>query len=69
MFIVFGAVFLLFIIVYFSVSAAVVYHLYHYTLPGWSAARVVLPSFFIISALLFGLAAYFFLTIPLGLFG
>lgn len=59
----FGMIFALFAAGYVLLAAAVFYHLFHYTLPGWTAARVAAPVFIFISAALFILAAYFFFSV------
>lgn len=64
MFIIVGGIFFLFTLVYAFLAAAIVYHLSHYTLPDWTAARIVAPAFFILSAILFIIASYSFLRIP-----
>ncbi len=64
MFAIFGGLFVFFALGYILLTAAVFYHLYQYTLPGWSAVKVVMPAFLLLSAILFILAAYFFLITP-----
>jgi len=54
-----GSIFLFFVVIYAFVAAAVLYHLWHYTLPGWRASRIVVPVFIAISSVLFILAGYF----------
>lgn len=39
-------------------SAAVLRNLRKYTLPGWTAARIIVPLYIGLSGLFFGLAAY-----------
>lgn len=57
-------IFLLFIGAYILLTAAVIHHLRQYTLPGWTAARFVVPFFFFLSLALFAYAVYFFFTTP-----
>ena len=64
MFAIFGGVFLFFALGYILLTAAVFYHLYHYTLPGWNAAKIVIPIFLLLSVALFITAAYFFFITP-----
>jgi len=44
-------------------AAAVLYHLRQYTLPGWNAAKVVIPAYVGLSLLFLGLAIWSFLRI------
>ncbi|MBI4132138.1 MAG: hypothetical protein HY474_00730 [Candidatus Sungbacteria bacterium] len=37
-------------------SAAAIYHLRSYTLPGWSAPKIVIPAYLALSLLFLGLA-------------
>lgn len=39
-------------------SAAVVYHLWKYTLPGWTAVKIIVPAYLALALLFFGLALY-----------
>jgi len=55
--------FLAFVAVDGYLVAAVLYHLRQYTLPGWNAARVVMPVFIILSLTLLALASYFLFQI------
>lgn len=59
-----GSIFFAFTITYALLSAAVFYHLFQYTLPGWTAARIVVPIFLVLSAALFLLTVYFFFGTP-----
>ena len=45
-------------------SAAVIYHLRTFTLPGWSAPRVVIPVYIALALLFVGLALRAFFRIP-----
>lgn len=45
-------------------SSAVIYHLWHYTLPGWSAPKVVIPAYLAATLLFLGFALAAFLHIP-----
>lgn len=56
--------FVVFAVLYASFSAAIIYHLRAYTLPGWNAGRVSITVFLLFSILLFLLAVYFFFQIP-----
>lgn len=58
------AVFILVIALDVFFSAAIIYHLRHFTLPGWTAARIAVPVYLALAAIFFGLALYSFLTIP-----
>lgn len=62
------ALFLTFFIVFVAAnlffSAAVVYHLRQYTLPGWNAARIILPIYGVLSLFFLGIALYSFLHVP-----
>lgn len=58
-------IFIIFIGLWIFFTAAVIFHLRKYTLPGWSAPKLVLPIFFVLSAILFLFALYFFFRIPL----
>jgi len=60
--------FVVFIAVYIFLAAAVLHHLYHYAMPGWTAVRFVVPVFFLLSSIFFAFAAYFFFTAPWGQF-
>lgn len=66
---IFGGIFLVFIVVWFFFTGAVIFHLRKYTLPGWSAPKLVLPIFFTLSAILFLFAVYFFFHISFGVIG
>lgn len=46
------------------VSAAAIYHLWSYTLPGWSAPKIVIPIYVAISLIFIGFALNAFLRIP-----
>lgn len=46
------------------VSAAAIYHLRSYTLPGWSAPKIVIPIYVAISLIFIGFALNAFLRIP-----
>lgn len=43
---------------------AVFYHLKNYTLPGWSAPKIILPVFVLFTLIFMGFAVYFFNKIP-----
>lgn len=45
-------------------SAAVIHHLRSYTLPDWTAPRIVIPSFLALLLLFLGLAVYSLLRLP-----
>ncbi|MEK7108642.1 MAG: hypothetical protein AAB844_00820 [Patescibacteria group bacterium] len=45
-------------------SAAVIYHLRQYTLPGWTAAKLVIPLYLILASLLLIVALAYFLRVP-----
>ena len=64
MFAIAGTVFVAFILVYAFLAGSVLYHLRQYTLPGWNAARIIVPIFFILSAIFLAFATYFFFTVP-----
>ena len=64
MFIIFLLIFLLFLALWLFFSFAVIYHLRRYSFPGWTAARLVVPLFFLLSFFFFFVAAYFLFTIP-----
>lgn len=61
--------FIAFIAVYGFLTAAVFHHLYHYTMPGWTAVRFIVPLFFFLSAIFFAFATYFFFTAPWQMLG
>ena len=46
------------------IAAAVIWHLHKYTLPGWTAAKAVVPAYLGLSLTLLALALYSFLRIP-----
>lgn len=46
-------------------SGAVIYHLSKFTLPGWDAAKIVIPIYLALALLFLGLALYSLLQIPL----
>lgn len=48
-------------------SAAVIYHLRRYTLPTWTAPKIVIPVYLMLALIFWGLAAYHFLQIQLAL--
>lgn len=52
--------FVAFVAVDLFLAAAVIYHLRQYTLPGWNAAKVVIPTYIVLS-LMFLAAAGFYL--------
>lgn len=58
-----AAILALFAAVHIFFSAAVIFHLRRYTLPGWSAPRIIIPLYCILSLLLFGFALYSLYTI------
>ncbi|MFY9461931.1 MAG: hypothetical protein WAP51_01880 [Candidatus Sungiibacteriota bacterium] len=62
MFAIAGTIFAVFVLVYAFLVASVLYHLRQYTLPGWTATRIVVPIFFIISTIFLAFATYFFFT-------
>lgn len=64
MFAVLLAVLILFVAVDIAISAAVIYHLRRYTLPGWNAARVAVPLYLTLAALCAGLAVEALLAVP-----
>ncbi|MDO8560911.1 MAG: hypothetical protein Q7R91_01710 [bacterium] len=64
MFLIAAGVFMAFAGVYAFLTAAVIHHLYHYTMAGWTAVRFVVPIFFFLSAIFFAFATYFFLHFP-----
>lgn len=45
-------------------SAAVIYHLLHYTLPGWTAPKIVIPIYGALALVFLGLALVSLLRIP-----
>lgn len=45
-------------------SAAVIYHLLHYTLPGWAAPKIVIPVYAALALVFLGLALVSLLRIP-----
>ena len=45
-------------------ASAVIYHLWQYTLPGWSAPKIVVPAYLALLLVFLGLAANAFLHIP-----
>ena len=47
-----------------AVSAAVLWHLARYTLPGWNAVRVAVPLYIGLSLLFLALALSAFVRIP-----
>lgn len=59
-----AAVFILFTLLYALFSAAVVYHIRQYDLPDYPAPRIVLVSFFFLSALFWLFSTYFLFQIP-----
>lgn len=56
--------FILFVVIDAFFSAAVMYHLWHYTLPGWSAPKVVVPTYVALTVVFLGFALVAFLHIP-----
>lgn len=46
------------------VSAAAIYHLWSYTLPGWSAPKIVIPIYVAAALTFIGFALDAFLSIP-----
>ncbi|MBI2639693.1 MAG: hypothetical protein HYW90_02255 [Candidatus Sungbacteria bacterium] len=66
MILILASIFSLFALVYALIAGAVLYHLWHYTLPGWTAARFVVPTFLVISTFFFILAAYFLFSTSAG---
>ncbi len=56
--------FIAFVIADVYLVAAVFYHLRQYTLPGWDAARVIMPLYIFLSLALLLLAVYYFRQIP-----
>ena len=60
----FLAIFVLAVAVDIFLSAAIIYHLLKFALPGRNAARIVIPAYLALAAIFFGLALYSFLAIP-----
>ncbi|MBI2055501.1 MAG: hypothetical protein HYT42_01270 [Candidatus Sungbacteria bacterium] len=58
MFIILLSGFLIFLAADIYFATAAFWHLRQYTLPGWNAARIVMPLFVLISLLLIGFASY-----------
>ncbi len=58
------AFFLAFIAADIFFSAAVIYHLLHYTLPGWTAPKIVIPVYLILALTFLGLALVSLLQVP-----
>lgn len=52
--------FLLFILADALLSAAVIYHLRQYTMPGWTVARAAVSLYLILAAIFLGIAVYQF---------
>lgn len=46
------------------VSAAVIYHLRQYTLPDWTAAKLVIPLYAVLAAFILTVALVYFLRVP-----
>ena len=64
MFLTLLAFFLLFVVIDAFFSAAVIYHLWHYALPGWSAPKIVIPTYLGLTLVFLGFALVAFLHIP-----
>jgi hypothetical protein len=64
MFILFIAIFVVFLVAFGFLAWAGVYHLRQYAPDGLSVANVVISVFLLITASLFIFAVYFFLQIP-----
>lgn len=47
------------------VGAAVIYHLRKYTLPGWTAAKIVVPAYVLLSLIFALLALHALSRIPM----
>ncbi len=52
--------FILFVLADAILSAAVIYHLRQYTMPGWTIARAAIASYLILAGLFLGVAVYYF---------
>jgi len=59
MFYIFLIIFVIFTAIWGFFATSTIYHLKQYSLPGWSAYKIAMPVFFIISAAFFGFAVYF----------
>ena len=55
--------FILFLLADALLSAAVIYHLRQFTMPGWSLGRMVITLYLILAGILLGAAGYYFLQI------
>ncbi len=64
MFVALLAFFFAFIAADVFLSAAVIYHLLHYTLPGWTAPKIVIPAYLVLTLVFLGLALVSLLRIP-----
>lgn len=64
MFPVAAIIFILFTLCYGFFSAAVIYHLRQYTLPGYPLPRIMITSFLFLSFLFWSFALYFLFRIP-----
>lgn len=58
MFIILLSGFLIFLAANIYLAAAAFWHLRHYTLPGWNAAKIVVPLFIGLTLILLGFASY-----------
>lgn len=50
---------ILFVAVDLFLAVSAFYHLRQYTLPGWNAAKVVIPTYLILSLVFLGAAVYY----------
>jgi len=63
MFYIFLSIFIAFTAIWGFFATSTIYHLKQYSLPGWSAYKLAMPTFFLISAAFFGFAVYFLFQI------
>ena len=64
MFAVLLALFIAFVAADAFVSAAAIYHLWSYTLPGWPAPKIVIPVYVATSLVFIGFALRALVSIP-----
>lgn len=64
MFLIALVIFILFSILYFLFSAAILYHLYQYTLPGYPSPRIITIIFVFLSVLFWLFSLTFLFKIP-----
>ncbi|MBI2096948.1 MAG: hypothetical protein HYT40_02225 [Candidatus Sungbacteria bacterium] len=57
-----------FVLFYALFASAIIYHLRAYVLPGWTAGRISIIIFLILSLILLYLALFYFLKTPWGLY-